>query len=99
MPRDPDDVAATVKAATGSLHGARGVSVSTILSNHPTASIGGFPMGRVDCVLELLGESPLTIRQLLSAFIQQLRASGSRSELLRVRAFATAEFVIRTPAS
>jgi hypothetical protein len=93
------DITDPVVDAARALRGARGVSVSPIVSHHPTASIAGFPMGRVDCVLEVLGDSPGSLKRSVAEFSRLLKEADARFESVRIRGFSTSEIVIRKPAS
>lgn len=93
------DITAAVLDTARALRDARGVSVSTIVSHHPTTSIAGFPMGRVECVLEVLGDSPESLKRSVSDFSRLLKKAEARFESVRIRGFSTSEIVVRTPVS
>lgn len=93
------DIPSMIKDAARKLPGSRGVFVSQILANHPTASIGGFPMGAVDCVLEVIVNTALEAKKTMDPFVQTLCSTPSTCESIRMRAFAASEYVVRTPAS
>ena len=93
--RSEDWLREIMQSTAGDLGETRGVCVSQIVSHHPTASVAGFPMDKVNCVLEVLADTAASVASTAERFANALGLAGIES--IRMRAFSTSEMVIRVP--